>query len=100
MISSLMRETPDRQSSAGGLMRMSGELAVRRLPIRLQGDDRRVILRPFVMSHGRVRTLFERLAAMSEQDVATLLAEVTARSLKLSYKPLGAEVSVVRELKC
>jgi predicted GH43/DUF377 family glycosyl hydrolase len=65
----------------------STELPVRRLPIRLEGDDRRVILRPFVMSHGRVRTLFERLDAMPEEAVAKLLAEVTAsfgdRHLKL-----------------
>jgi predicted GH43/DUF377 family glycosyl hydrolase len=56
----------------------STDLPVRRLPIRLEGDDRRVILRPFVMSHGRVRTLFERLHAMPEDVVEKLLAEVTA----------------------
>src|SRR5215207_7975258 len=65
-------------AGAGGVMTMSGNLPVRRLPIRLMGDDRRVILRPFVMSNGRVRTLFERLDAMSDEAVATLLAEVTA----------------------
>lgn len=59
-------------------MTMSNDLPVRRLPIRLEGDDRRVILRPFVMSNGRVRTLFERLDAMPEQEVAVLLAEVSA----------------------
>jgi predicted GH43/DUF377 family glycosyl hydrolase len=56
----------------------SNDLPVRRLPIRLEGDDRRVILRPFVMSHGRVRTLFERLHAMPEDAVIKLLAEVTS----------------------
>jgi predicted GH43/DUF377 family glycosyl hydrolase len=59
-------------------MTMSNDLPVRRLPIRLEGDDRRVILRPFVMSNGRVRTLFERLGAVSEEAVGTLLAAVTA----------------------
>src|SRR5207247_3402134 len=57
---------------------MSNDLSVRRLPIRLEGDDRRVILRPFVMSNGRVRTLFERLDAMPEETVVSLLADVTA----------------------
>ena len=61
-----------------GLTTMSNDLPVRRLPIRLQGDDRRVILRPFVMSNGRVRTLFERLDAMPEEEVDALLASVTA----------------------
>src|SRR5215213_9308657 len=80
----------------------SNDLPVRRLPIRLMGDDRRVILRPFVMSNGRVRTLFERLDGMSDDAVATLLAEVTAsfadRHAKLSesfaehYK-LGVELT-------
>jgi predicted GH43/DUF377 family glycosyl hydrolase len=51
---------------------------VHRLPIRLQGDDRRVIVRPFVMSHGRVRTLFDRLDAIPEEAVAGLLADVIA----------------------
>lgn len=67
---------------------MSNDLPVRRLPIKLEGDDRRVILRPFVMSNGRVQTLFERLDGMSEETVDRLLAEVTAsfadRHLKLA----------------
>src|SRR5438477_13101897 len=70
-----------------GSIMTSTDLSVRRLPIRLEGDDRRVILRPFVMSHGRVRTLFERLDAMPEDDVVKLLVEVTSgfadRHLKL-----------------
>src|SRR6266487_5733517 len=74
MVASLMQE----RHGAAGLMSMSSDLPVRRLPIKLEGDDRRVILRPFVMSHGRVRTLFERLDAMPEDVVATLLADVTA----------------------
>lgn len=78
MISSLMHEAPAIQGAASGLMRMSDDLPVRRLPIRLKGDDRRVILRPFVMSNGRVRTLFERLDGLADETVAGLLAEVTA----------------------
>src|SRR2546423_10617844 len=66
------------RDGAMGSMSMSNNIPVRRLPIRLEGDDRRVILRPFVMSNGRVRTLFERLDAMPEEIVGTLLAEVSA----------------------
>src|SRR2546423_11588965 len=90
------------RDGAMGSMSMSNNLPVRRLPVRLEGDDRRVILRPFVMSNGRVRTLFERLDAMSEETVGSLLADVTAsfadRHAKLSasfdehYK-LGIELT-------
>jgi predicted GH43/DUF377 family glycosyl hydrolase len=73
-----MQEARSTKSATAGVMMTSDDLPVRRLPIRLEGDDRRVILRPFVMSHGRVRTLFERLDAMPEEVVATLLADVTA----------------------
>src|SRR5439155_9226817 len=73
MNAALLSEAP-----AVGAMSISNDLPVRRLPIRLKGDDRRVILRPFVMSNGRVRTLFERLDAMPEETVAALLADVTA----------------------
>jgi predicted GH43/DUF377 family glycosyl hydrolase len=55
---------------------ISSTLPVRRLPIQLKGDDRRVILRPFVMSNGRVRTLFERLDAIPEDAVGILLDQV------------------------
>src|SRR2546421_735707 len=74
----VMQEARSTKRATAGVMMTSDDLVVRRLPIRLEGDDRRVILRPFVMSHGRVRTLFERLDAMPEEDVATLLADVTA----------------------
>ncbi len=72
-----------------GLMIISSEIPVRRLPIRLEGDDRRVILRPFVVSNSRVRTLFERLDAMTEETVARLLAEVSA-SFKDRHTKLSA----------
>src|SRR4051812_34855373 len=103
MISSLMQADFLTTDTPAGLMTMVNQgLPVRRLPIKLEGDDRRVILRPFVMSNGRVRTLFERLDGLSEETVATLLAEVTAsfadRHVKLSesfdehYK-LGIELT-------
>src|SRR3954454_17628920 len=76
------------EAPATSVMSTSNDLPVRRLPIRLTGDDRRVIVRPFVMSNGRVRTLFERLDAMPEDAVANLLSEVTTsfgdRHAKLS----------------
>jgi hypothetical protein len=59
-----------------------------RLPVKFEGDDRRVILRPFMMSHGRVQTLFERLDTLPDERVETLLAEVitnfTDRHAKLT----------------
>jgi predicted GH43/DUF377 family glycosyl hydrolase len=57
---------------------MTNDLLVRRLPVRLEGDDRRVIVRPFVLSNGRVRTLFERIDRMDEGAAARLLSEVEA----------------------
>src|SRR2546421_10568977 len=88
MNASLMQVEPATRNAAAGLKIMTNNLPVRRLPVRLEGDDRRVILRPFVMSNGRVRTLFERLDAMSEETGGSLLADVTAsfadRHAKLS----------------
>jgi predicted GH43/DUF377 family glycosyl hydrolase len=57
---------------------ISNDLLVRRLPIRFEGDDRRVIVRPFIMGSGRVRTLFERIEQIDEQTAARLLLEVEA----------------------
>jgi predicted GH43/DUF377 family glycosyl hydrolase len=74
----LTDEVRSSENGVAGVARLAGDLPVRRLPIRLEGDDRRVILRPFVMSHARVQSLFERLDAMSEEAVATLLADVLA----------------------
>ena len=74
----MIQEDRATQGAAAGDIMASGDLSVRRLPIRLEGDDRRVILRPFVMSHGRVRSLFERLHDLPEGVVATLLADVSS----------------------
>jgi predicted GH43/DUF377 family glycosyl hydrolase len=52
------------------------DLPVRRLPVRFEGDVRRVIVRPFVMSNSRVRALFERLQSLEEREVEDLLAQV------------------------
>src|SRR3954468_22368422 len=78
MVALSMPRLPTTTHALTGPTTMYNDLPVRRLPIRLEGDDRRVILRPFVMSHGRVQTLFERLDAMAEEAVAKLLADVLA----------------------
>src|SRR5438094_10633605 len=74
----MQKRRATRADGAVGVMTMSNDLPVRRLPVRLEGDDRRVILRPFVMSNGRVRTLFERLDVMPDETVAAMLADVSA----------------------
>ncbi len=52
-------------------------LEVRRLPIRFEGDDRRVITRPFCpTSEARIRTVVERVCRLSEQEVEHTLAQV------------------------
>ena len=73
-----MKDDLPTQTPATGVITTACGLPVHRLPIRLEGDDRRVILRPFVMSHGRVWSLFERLHDMPEEVVATLLADVSS----------------------
>lgn len=54
----------------------AGPLEVRRLAVRLESDDRRVITRPFMMGVSRVRSLFDRLALLSESQVQYLLRDV------------------------
>jgi len=57
---------------------MRDPIQVRRLPVQLHGDDRRVIARPFILGTQRIRTLFSRLAKLSEEQVHTLLKQVEA----------------------
>src|SRR5688500_17483041 len=52
------------------------DLAVRRLPVRFESDVRRVIVRPFVMENSRVRSLFDRMEGLAEEEVADLLGQV------------------------
>ncbi|MGC4030279.1 MAG: glycoside hydrolase family 130 protein [Tepidisphaeraceae bacterium] len=49
---------------------------MRRLPIQLTSDDRRVIARPFMMGASRVRSLFERLSGIPEEQIEGLLRGV------------------------
>lgn len=52
-------------------------LEVRRLPIRFEGDDRRVITRPFYPTgEARIRTVVDRVSRLSEQEVRRTLAQV------------------------
>jgi len=52
---------------------------VRRLPVQLHGDDRRVIARPFILGTQRLRTLLDRLSGLPDDEVHDLLAEVEAQ---------------------
>lgn len=46
---------------------------VKRLPIRLSGDDRRVIARPFLAGSNRILTVLERVNGLGEDEVRLLL---------------------------
>jgi predicted GH43/DUF377 family glycosyl hydrolase len=76
MLNTLIAPSAKRGSCVVGVKEMTNDLLVRRLAIRFEGDDRRVILRPFVLSNSRVRTLFERLEPMDEETAFHLLTEV------------------------
>jgi len=49
---------------------------VRRLPIRLTGDDRRVIARPFIMSGARCQSVLQRIEDLDDEEVIEILNEV------------------------
>ena len=49
---------------------------VKRLPIKLKSDDRRVIVRPFVMGPDRVRSLFARIDKLDDAGVDATLQHV------------------------
>ena len=49
---------------------------MRRLPIHLTSDDRRVIARPFLLGASRTRSLFERIAMLPEDQLEGLLRGV------------------------
>jgi len=49
---------------------------VRRLPIKLMGDDRRVIARPFIMGAARCQSVLERIEDLNDDEVDALLDEV------------------------
>jgi len=48
---------------------MEGQLPLKRLPIHLTSDDRRVIARPFLMGSARVNSLFGRIEEIPEEDL-------------------------------
>ncbi len=45
------------------------DVPVRRLPIKLHNDDRRVIVRPLSLAPNRVQRIFDQIAAMSDERV-------------------------------
>lgn len=51
-------------------------LYVKRLPVKIESDDRRVIVRPFILSADRVHSLFQRINHLSELEVDQTLAHV------------------------
>jgi predicted GH43/DUF377 family glycosyl hydrolase len=57
---------------------VGSSLTIRRLPIEIKGDERRVIARPFILGAQRVRTVFDRITRLSPQQTRTLLAQVVA----------------------
>jgi predicted GH43/DUF377 family glycosyl hydrolase len=62
---------------------------VKRLPIKLTSDDRRVIARPFILGASRVRSLLSRIEQLDESQVEPLLVAVeqsyAERHIKLTY---------------
>ncbi len=51
---------------------------VKRLPVHLTSDDRRVIVRPFILGAHRVRSLFGRIETVAEDSIDGLLRGVEA----------------------
>ncbi|HEY7090126.1 MAG TPA: glycoside hydrolase family 130 protein [Tepidisphaeraceae bacterium] len=51
---------------------------ITRLPIRLTGDDRRVIARPFILGAARAQSLLNRISELDEPTVEKLLTKVRA----------------------
>lgn len=49
---------------------------VRRLPIRLLGDDRRVIARPFILGAARIIAVMQRIELLPDTEVVDLLDDV------------------------
>jgi predicted GH43/DUF377 family glycosyl hydrolase len=52
------------------------DVPVRRLPIHLHNDDRRVIVRPFPVSSQRVQRVFDSIDAMSDDQVSRVMVWV------------------------
>lgn len=49
---------------------------MKRLPVKIESDDRRVIVRPFILGPDRVQSLFKRIQSLSEEEVDRTLAHV------------------------
>src|SRR5262245_23324585 len=55
---------------------------IKRLPIRLMGDDRRVIARPFILGAARAQSIIKRVAELDEASVRKLLDDVRSHFAK------------------
>lgn len=53
-------------------------LPITRLPLRFEGDDRRVIVRPLILGNTRVLSVLSRVSRLDEANVERLLASVVA----------------------
>jgi predicted GH43/DUF377 family glycosyl hydrolase len=66
---------PRSKTSAAGRLTVE----VRRLPIRFEGDDRRVITRPYCNAgEARIRSVIDRVSRLSDEEVQRTLAQVLA----------------------
>jgi hypothetical protein len=63
---------------------------IRRLPIRLAGDDRRVIVRPFILTAARATSILQRIAQLNEDAAASLLEKV-----RHDFEPRHRRIDVV-----
>jgi predicted GH43/DUF377 family glycosyl hydrolase len=72
MINHLMPST----IASSSMVFPTSPVRVRRLPIRLESDERQIIARPFILGSARVRSLFNRLQKLSESQVELLLQQV------------------------
>lgn len=56
--------------------RLAGSTLVKRLSLKIESDDRRVIVRPFILGPDRVASLFKRIDALDDARVDETLAHV------------------------
>ena len=63
-------------ASTGCASSTGGSSLVKRLPIKIKSDDRRVIVRPFILGPDRVQSLFARIDRLDDDAVDQTLAHV------------------------
>jgi predicted GH43/DUF377 family glycosyl hydrolase len=65
--------------AAASFQGLTGPTLVKRLPITIESDDRRVIVRPFMMGLDRTASLLERVDKLPDEAVDATLAHVRAQ---------------------